>query len=114
MFAKNTQADITRSEKTIGISRMRYEWVCWQPILKKINALSISLMGLCLTLSPSIPFCGYIPLLAIFLLAIGILNNDGLFIWISYPIVLFDIVFVVLSFKYFSLIKILEWIRNLF
>jgi hypothetical protein len=95
-------------KKIIGISRMRYEWVCCHPIMKKINGLSIALMGLCLALSPSIPFCGYIPLVAIFLLAIGLLNNDGLFITIAYPIVLFDIVFVVLSMKYFSLMKILE------
>jgi hypothetical protein len=83
-------------------------------VFRIINGVMIGLVGICLAISLPIPLSSYIASFAIFLLGLGMLNDDGVLIAIAYPIGLFYIGLVVITSYTISLADIYHWILNLF
>jgi len=95
--------------KKIGkLSHPRLIWVCTQPVMRKINGCLIGLIGIFLAISLPIPLSSYIASAAIFFLGIGLLNDDGVWIFIGYPIAVFYIVFVAVTMNYISIIDVMR------
>lgn len=95
------------------LSRPRYEWAIQKSTNHVVNGLVIALVGLCLASSPPMPMTGMIASVAIFLIAIGLLNDDGLYIILGYIVALFYLITVLLLLKYFSFTQIFEWIKKI-
>jgi hypothetical protein len=84
------------------ITRPRYSSICLNPSMKIVNGILVALVGICLAISPPIPLTSYIASFALFFLGIGLLDDDGIMVLISYPLSLLYIVFVILALKYVS------------
>lgn len=80
------------------------------PTMRIVNGLLIAIIGISIALSWPIPLSGFVSYAAIFLMAIGLLNDDGVFIAISYPLSLLYIVFVIWTLKEISLSQILSYL----
>lgn len=93
-------------------SRPRYVWMTQNSTFHVITGLMIALVGLSIALSPPLPFVGLLSFAAIFLIAIGLLNNDGIYIGIGYFFSISCVVVVIFLLKFFSLSKIMEMIHN--
>ncbi len=98
-------------KKIAKLSHSRYTWVGTKPVMRKLNGCLVGLIGIFLAISLPIPLSSYIASAAILFLGIGILNDDGIWIFIGYPIAIFYIVFVAVTLNYISLRDI---IRSLF
>jgi hypothetical protein len=75
-------------------------WVCprWlafthRPIMNRVTGLFLLLAAVLLTLPLLLPFSNMLPALAIFLLTVGILQRDGLFILCGYVVILGTVVY---------------------
>ncbi|MBM3207127.1 MAG: exopolysaccharide biosynthesis protein, partial [Chlamydiae bacterium] len=64
--------------------RPRMEQFCHSPIFKRINGLVIIILGLVLALPLPIPFTNLIAAWTLFLLTLGLLEDDGLLVIFSY------------------------------
>lgn len=82
--------------------------VCSGPVMRKINGGLICLMGIFLAISLPIPLSSYISSVAILFLGVGILNDDGMWILIGYPIAVFYIVFVLVTSSYISIVDLMH------
>lgn len=95
--------------KIIGkLSHPRLIWVCTQHAMRKINGCLIGLIGIFIAISLPIPLSSYIASAAVLFLGIGLLNDDGIWVFIGYPIAIFYIVFVVVTLNYISIIDIIH------
>ncbi len=94
-------------------SRPRYEKLTQGTIARIANGLMIALVGLGLALCPPVPLPGLLASLAIFLIAIGLLNHDGVYIIFGYISALCYLAAVALLLNYFSFKQIVGWIKNL-
>lgn len=65
-------------------SQSRYERITKKPSTRVMNGIMIALVGLCLALAPPIPLTGLIASVAVILIAIGLLNNDGVYLVLGY------------------------------
>jgi hypothetical protein len=85
-------------------SHPRYLWAVRHPITRKLNGMMIALVGLSLAASPPIPLTGFVAFAAIFLIGIGLLNEDGIYIISGYVFALFyfGLVFILLKYCSFS------------
>jgi hypothetical protein len=90
------------------LSHPRRIWVCTQPVMHKLNGCLIGLIGFFLAISLPIPFSSYIASASLLFLGIGLLNDDGIWVIIGYPIAAFYIVFVIITLNYISIIDILR------
>jgi hypothetical protein len=64
----------------------RLTFVVYQPAFRILNGIVITLLGLFLALPLPIPFTNLIPGFVIFLMALGLLEDDGLLILIAYSL----------------------------
>ncbi|HEV8052124.1 MAG TPA: exopolysaccharide biosynthesis protein [Parachlamydiaceae bacterium] len=94
-------------------SRPRYEEATQKKTTRVINGLMIALVGLCLASCPPIPLVSISASLAIFFIAIGLLNNDGIYIVLGYFFSVFYLITVLLLFNYFSFTMIFEWMKDI-
>lgn len=69
----------------------RLNWVCETPLMKIMNGLMICMLGIFLALPLPIPLSNLSAAWAIFLIAFGLLEEDGVFILIGYFIALLTI-----------------------
>lgn len=65
----------------------RWKWICNHPIMKVINGLLIALLGIFLALPLPIPLSNITAAWAIFLIAFGLLEDNGIFVLIGYAII---------------------------
>ena len=79
--------------KTLNIIRKskkwvhpRLNWVCYNPCMKKTNAVIICLLGTILALPLPIPLSNLTAAWSIFFIELGMLEDDGLFVLIGYTI----------------------------
>ena len=79
----------------------RLQWICQHPVLKKINGLMIVVLGLFLALPLPIPLSNVVAAWLIFLISLGILEDDGLFVVIGYGLAL--LAFVAFIFIFFQI-----------
>ncbi len=71
----------------------RLTWLCHYPVLHIINGLLISLLGIFLALPLPIPFSNLTSAWSIFLIGLGVLEDDGVFILIGYFVSLLTVAF---------------------
>ena len=90
----------------------RYLWVTMHPFMKKINGVMIALVGLSLAISPPVPLISFVAYLAVFLMGIGLLNFDGLYMILGYISSMTYFCMVGLSLHYFSITKIIDFFKN--
>ncbi len=93
-------------KKIAKLSHPRHVWVCTLPGMRKVNGCLIALVGIFLAISLPIPLSSYISSAAIIFLGIGLLNDDGILVFIAYPVALFYIVFVIVTMNYISMREI--------
>lgn len=80
----------------------RLTWLFQNSVSDRFNGVIFTLLGLCLALPLPIPFSNLIVAWAIFLLGLGILEEDGLLVIIGYIASL-------MAFIFFAVIVILNW-----
>lgn len=74
----------------------RLNWLCHSPLMEIMNGVIIFVLGIFLALPLPIPLSNLIAAWSIFLIAVGILEDDGVFVLISYLTFLLTIVFFVI------------------
>ena len=92
-------------------SKPRYAWATQLHSTRVINGLTISLVGLSFALSPPVPLAGFVAFIAIFSIAIGLLNEDEIYIIIGYFCALFYFVLTFFLLKFFSVSQMIDWIK---
>ena len=92
-------------------SKPRYAWATQLTSTRVINGLTISLVGLSFASSPPVPLAGFIAFIAIFFIAIGLLNEDGHYIIAGYFCALFYFVLTFFLLKFCSLSQMIDWIK---
>lgn len=80
----------------------RLIWLFQNPLSDIFNGLLITFLGLCLALPLPIPFSNLVVAWAIFLLCLGLLEEDGLLVIVGYLVSL-------IAFIFFAVIAILNW-----
>ena len=98
-------------KKIAKLSHPRLIWVCNHPVMRKINGCLVSLIGIFIAISLPIPLSSYIASAAILFIGVGLLNDDGILMFIGYPIAFFYIAFVAVTLNYIS---ITDLIRKIF
>lgn len=101
-------------KKIKSLTHPRYIGFSRGKVMRVINGSVLGLIGTFLAISLPIPLVSLLAALAIFLLGLGILNDDGILIAVSYPLGLIYILFVSLTLYYVPMAKIYHWILNLF
>ncbi len=71
----------------------RLSWACRFSVMQTINGMVILILGLLLALPLPIPFSNLIAAWPIFLMALGILEDDGVFVLLGYLGFLFTLAF---------------------
>lgn len=71
----------------------RLTWFCQSPLMEKANGIVISMLGILLALPLPIPLSNLTAAWSIFFIALGILEDDGLFVTIGYLISLLTLIF---------------------
>lgn len=74
----------------------RLDWVCNSPIMLIINGLTIFLLGIFLALPLPIPLTNLVSAWGIFLIALGLLEDDGLLVSLGYLTALVTLTFFIL------------------
>ena len=89
--------------KALGLTRRmkrwihpRYDWICHYPLMRLVNGLIISVLGIFLALPLPIPLSNLLAAWSICLIALGLLEDDGVFVLIGYGISLLTCVFFVI------------------
>lgn len=80
-----------------GLARPRHSlWLDW-PVVRFINALILALMGMLLALPipPMLPFTNSLPCWAIIVMALAIMEADGVLIFLGYAIALGTLIYLV-------------------
>ena len=78
----------------------------------KIAGIIISLVGIALALCPPVPFASQVAFLAVFSLAIGLLNDDGLYVMLGYVTAIMYCVMTLVFLKYCRLSQMIEGAKH--
>lgn len=73
----------------------RLVWVCQDPIFQIFHGLLIFVLGICLAMPLPIPFSNLIAAWSIFILVVGLLEDDGVLVLVGYLASLITMVFFV-------------------
>lgn len=90
----------------------RSSWICSHPYFRILNGSLIAMMGLGLAVALPIPLVSFLGSAGIFLIGIGILNDDGLLIQIGYATAVVYLTIVVVTLNLFSMSQLIELITN--
>ena len=101
---KISQKDLKLLTKIARLIHPRFRWLYGHRIMHICNGLLIVLLGIFLALPLPIPLTNLSAGWAIFLLSIGLLENDGFFLIAGYLVTLLTIVF------FISLVFSIKWI----
>jgi hypothetical protein len=78
----------------------RLDWACHHQVMQVINGLEIGLLGIFLALPLPVPFSNLVAAWSIFFIALGILEDDGLFVILGYVLSLLSL-FILLMLIFF-------------
>lgn len=84
----------------------RWTWICNDPFLHYIHGFFVILMGFYLALPLPIPFSNILAAWALFLMGLGLIEDDGIFICIGYIVGLSGLVMLGAIFVWIG-----DWIR---
>lgn len=93
---KITDKTLTLIRKIKSWIHPRLTWVCHQPFMKKVNGVLIFVLGIFLAFPLPIPLSNLTAAWSIFLIALGLLEDDGIFVLIGYFLSLLTLVFFIL------------------
>ena len=96
---KITKTTLFIVRKIQYLLRPRLHWACRSSVMKILNGILIFMLGVLLALPLPLPFSNLAAAWAIFLIALGILEDDGLFVLIGYSVSL-------LTFSFFTVIAL--------
>lgn len=88
----------------------RYVWATHGTAIRITNGLMIALIGLALSISPPVPFASWVGFLGTFLIGIGLLNSDGLYILAGHFSAISYFILVCFLCKYCSLSQMIDWV----
>lgn len=91
----------------------RYQWATRLKSTRIINGIMIFIVGLSMAISPPVPLTGWIACLAIFFLAIGLLNDDGAYVIFGIGTSIFYLLTVIFMLHFYSVSQMSEWINCL-
>lgn len=94
-------------------SRPRYEWATQLKSARVINGIMLVIIGISMAISPPIPLSGWIACFAIFFLAIGLLNDDGVYVVIGIASALFYLFTVIFLLNFCSVSHMIDWAKCL-
>ncbi len=94
-------------------SKPRYVWATQKIETRVINGLMVTLVGICLAISPPVPLTGLLACAAICLIAIGLLNDDGIYIILGYVFALLYLVMVLFLLNYCSFSQMCGWAKDM-
>lgn len=92
---KVTDKALTLTRKIKPWIHPRLDWLCHFPFMEKANGLIIFILGFFLAMPLPIPLSNLTAAWSIFLIALGILEDDGVFVLIGYAVSLLTIAFFV-------------------
>ena len=93
IFEKITNKTLTLVRKIKPWIHPRLIRLCHSPFMKKMNGLMIVILGIFLALPLPMPLSNLTAAWSIFLIALGMLEDDGVFVFIGYLISLLTIAF---------------------
>lgn len=93
---KLTSKTLIIVKKVRSWTRPRLIWMCHSPFMEKANGILIFLLGLFLALPIAIPLSNLTVAWSIFLISFGILEDDGLFVLVSYLLSIATAIFFIL------------------
>lgn len=93
MLHKITRSALYLTTKIEKLIHPRLLWLSTPPTMRFLNGLLIAFLGLVLALPLPVPLTNLAAAWALFFLAFGVLEDDGLFILISYLITLISTLF---------------------
>jgi hypothetical protein len=92
-------------------SYQRFLWNSHRRLTRIVTGLMIALVGVSFTISPPIPFSSFVAFVAIFLIAIGLLNDDDVYLIIGYIFTLFYFALVLFLLKFCSLSQLVDGVK---
>lgn len=95
-FKKITDKALTLERKIKSWIHPRLIWMCHSSRMEKISGLVIFMLGTFLAFPLPIPFSNLAPAWSIFLVALGMLEDDGVFVLIGYLVSLLTVAFLLL------------------
>lgn len=90
---KITEKTLRLIEKMKRWVHPRLIWMCQGPVMQIVNGLIIALLGIFLALPLPIPLSNMSAAWSIFLIGLGLLEDDGVFVLVGYIISLLTVVF---------------------
>lgn len=93
IFDNMTDKTLTLIRKMRSWIHPRLIWMCHSFCMEKINGLTICIMGIFLALPLPIPFSNLTAAWPIFLVALGTLEDDGVFVLIGYLVFFLTVAF---------------------
>jgi len=93
---KIAQKGLKLIKKLTPFIHSRFNWLCEHEIMQVCNSLLLAILGVILALPLPIPLTNLSAGWAIFLISIGLLENDGVFILVGYFIALLTILSIIL------------------
>lgn len=95
-FEKITDKTLSLVRKIKPWIHPRLIWMCNSPCMEKVNGLIIFILGIFLALPLPIPLSNLTAAWSIFLVALGMLEDDGVFVLIGYLLSLLTVTFFLL------------------
>ena len=95
-FEKITDKTLALAKKIKPWIHPRLIWMCHSPFMKKGNGLIVLILGIFLALPLPIPLSNLTAAWSIFLVALGVLEDDGVFVLIGYLLSLLTVTFFLL------------------
>jgi len=94
-------------------SRPRYVWATQLKSTRIINGITLAVVGIATAVSPPVPLSGWIGCFAIFFLAIGLLNDDGVYVIIGIGNAICYVIAVIFMLSFCSAAQISERVKCL-
>lgn len=95
------------------VKRWSYPRLLWTTQrYSALNGIMISVVGISLSIAPPIPFVSWVAFLAILLIGIGLLNDDGYYIIAGYGAAIFYFILTCILLKCCSTTKMISWITG--
>ncbi len=98
---------------TRKISRPRYQWATQLKSTHIISGIMLAIIGISMAISPPVPLSGWIACFAVFFLAIGLLNNDCIYIILGVGCAIFYLLSVIFLLNYCSVSQMIEGAKYL-
>lgn len=83
---KMTTAALWFIRKARVFLKRRWDWMYGSVAMKRVNGVMIAVLGIFLALPLPIPLTNVITAWAIFLISLGLLEDDGLFVFLGYAV----------------------------